>query len=315
MRRITMTSKLPSFVRAVEVWIPDGDLLQLHSGAYGHLAQFEQASADLVLRKGQGLPGAASESGRVEVWQQLGPPFVRTGPARDAGLEAAVALPIYRGHEMAAVVAFFCGARAQTGGCIEVWEPGPHDELVHREGYYGGLRRFEEQSRNLRLRRGQGLPGAVLQRGSPCIVDDLRTSESFVRAQAARESGVQSGLGIPLFCGATISQIVLFLSAESTPLARAFEVWLPTSSGELECAQAFYSAGLDRFAARASVPVPSGQSLVGRVFETALPRAIDPAQTASFSRHAEASAAGLDMAVGLPIHDGERVRAVVLLFV
>jgi hypothetical protein len=310
-----MTGKLPSFVRAVEVWIPDGDLLQLRSGAYGHLAKFEQASADLVLRKGQGLPGKAWETGRVEVWQQLGPAFVRTESARDAGLEAAVALPVYRGNEMAAVVVFFCGARAQTGGCIEVWEPSSNDELAHLDGYYGGLKRFEEQSRHLRFRRGQGLPGAVLQRGSPCIVDDLRNSDSFVRAHAARESGVQSGLGIPLFCGSIISQVVLFLSAESTPLARAFEVWLPTSDGELECAQSFYSEGLELFAERAKVPVASGRSLVGRVFESALPMAIDPSQVASFSRRAEASAAGLDMAVGLPIHDGERVRAVVLLFV
>src|SRR4051794_13957886 len=156
-----MTEKLPSFVRAVEVWIPDGDLLQLHSGSYGHLAQFERASADLVLRKGQGLPGAAWESGHAEVWQQLGPAFMRTEPAKEAGLEAAVALPIFRGHEMSAVVVFFCGTRSQTGGCIEVWEPNAGgDELAHLDGYYGGLRRFEEQSRHLRFKRGQGLPGA-----------------------------------------------------------------------------------------------------------------------------------------------------------
>lgn len=310
-----MTGKLPSFVRAVEVWIPDGDLLQLHSGAYGHLAQFEQASADLVLRKGQGLPGAAWESGRAEVWQQLGAPFLRAESARAAGLEAAVALPIFRGNEMSAVVVFFCGTREQTGGCIEVWEPTAANELVHLDGYYGGLRRFEEQSRHLRFKRGQGLPGAVLQRGSPCIVDDLRNSDSFVRAHAARESGVQSGLGIPLFFGSELAQVVLFLSAESTPLARAFEVWLPTSNGQLECSQAFYSEGLDRFASRAHEPVMSGRDLVGRVHESAIPQAIDPSQAASFLRRAEASAAGLDLAVGLPIHDGDGVRAVVLLFV
>ncbi|MFT3925688.1 MAG: hypothetical protein QM778_24315 [Myxococcales bacterium] len=310
-----MTEKLPSFVRAVEVWIPDGDLLQLRSGAYGHLAQFEQASVELVLRKGQGLPGAAWESGRAEVWQQLGPPFVRTEPAREAGLEAAVALPIYRGHEMAAVVVFFCGARAQTGGCIEVWEPDDEGELAHIDGYYGGLRLFEEQSRHLKFKRGQGLPGAVMQRGSPCIVDDLRNSETFVRAHAARESGVESGLGIPLFCGSELAQVVLFLSAESTPLARAFEVWLPTSNGQLECSQAYYSAGLGNFGRGACEPVGSGQDLAGKVYESGLPMALDPSRSPSFLRRGEASAAGLDLGIGLPIHDGERVRAVVLLFV
>jgi hypothetical protein len=313
---VPVAGKLPSFVRAVEVWIPDGDLLQLYSGSYGHLAQFERTSADLVLRKGQGLPGAAWESGRAEVWQQLAPPFVRSEPAREAGLEAAVALPIFRGHEMSAVVVFFCGTRAQTGGCIEVWEPNAKgDELAHLDGYYGGLRRFEEQSRNLRFKRGEGLPGSVLQRGSPRIVEDLCNSDVFVRAHAARESGVQSGLGIPLFCGSLLAQVVLFLSAESTPLARAFEVWLPTTDGQLECSQSFYSEGLELFAERAHTPVRSGQDLVGRVYEQARPQAIDPSQAPSFWRRTEAAASGLDLAIGLPIHDGERVRAVVLLFV
>jgi len=310
-----MLERLPSFVRAVEVWIPDGDLLQVHSGAYGHLAQFERASAELVLRRGQGLPGAAWASGRPEVWQQLSPPFLRSESARASGLEAAVALPFFRGHEMAAVVLFFCGTRAQTDGCIEVWEPAANGKLGLLDGYYGGLRKFEEQSRPLHFERGQGLPGAVLQRGSPCIVDDLGSSDVFVRAHAARESGVQSGLGIPLFLGSQVAQVVLFLSAESSPLARAFEVWLPTSDRHLECSQAFYSRGVERFGERSRVPVRFGQDLVGRVYESALPLALDPSQASSFLRRAEAVSAGLDLAVGLPILDGERVRAVVALFV
>jgi hypothetical protein len=307
-----MIDKLPSFVRAVEVWVPDGDLLQLRSGAYGHLAAFEQASTELVLRKGQGLPGAAWQSGRPEVWQQLGPPFVRVEPAREAGLEAAVALPIFRGHEMSSVVVFFCGTRVQTGGCIEVWEPNEVGQLTLLDGYYGGLEAFEQASRVLTFERGQGLPGAVLQRASPCIMEDLRSADAFVRAAAARTNGVSSGLGIPLFCGSRVAEVVLFLSAETTPLARAFEIWLPTADGAAECIQAYYAPGLESFASRVERGEPC--DLASRIFAQGLPQAFNPARMPGFVRHPEASASGLDLGVALPIHDGERVRAVVLLF-
>src|SRR5262245_8247184 len=100
----------PSFIRAIEVWRPDGDLLQRDSGAYGSLAAFEQASVQLVLRKGQGLPGAAWQSMRPEVWQELGARFVRADSAKSVGIGAAVAIPLFHGSEMVAVVAFYCGS-------------------------------------------------------------------------------------------------------------------------------------------------------------------------------------------------------------
>jgi hypothetical protein len=309
-----MAEKLPSFVRAVEVWIPDGDLLQRQSGAYGHLAQFEQASSALVLKRGQGLPGAAWASMQPEVWQELGASFVRAESARLAGLDAAVALPLFRGHELASVVVFFCGSRHQTGGCIEIWEPTEDGRLKHRDGYYGRLARFEAVSRATRFARGEGLPGSVLQRGSPYIVEDLRSSGAFVRSAAAREDGVQSGLGLPLYFGSQIANVALFLSAESTPLARAFEVWTPTPEGYLERTQAFYAEGMGAFAEAGSHKVASDADLQGRAFSSGQPLAIDCAQARSFGRREAAEACGLDLAVALPIHDGERVRSVVLLF-
>ena len=48
-----MADEVRCFVRAIEVWRPDGDLLQRDSGAYGSLAAFESASIELTLKKGQ----------------------------------------------------------------------------------------------------------------------------------------------------------------------------------------------------------------------------------------------------------------------
>ncbi|MEY4515235.1 MAG: hypothetical protein RLZZ450_7357, partial [Pseudomonadota bacterium] len=132
-----MSDSLPSFVRAIEVWTPDGDLLQRDSGAYGRLSAFEHASIELVLKKGQGLPGATWTTMRPEVWHELGPRFLRADPARISGIGAAVAIPFFRGSEVVAVVAFYCAGREQSSGCIEVWESNGKGELEHADGYYG----------------------------------------------------------------------------------------------------------------------------------------------------------------------------------
>jgi hypothetical protein len=311
-----MSGDEQAFVQAVEVWVPDGNMLQRKSWAYGALSGFAEASADLTLQKGQGLPGAAYRSMRPEVWHELGPRFVREQSARLSGLDAAVALPWFRGNTLDAVVVFLCGSRAETGGCIEVWEPNEQRLLVHVDGYYGRLRAFEEVSRVMRFPLGQGLPGTVWERELPHIVEDLGGSSSFMRAAAARECGVQSGLGIPLFCGGRIDHVVTFLSAASTPLARAFEVWVPDYDGRLQLKESFYAEGLASLRDKSrSMSVGAGEDIAGRVLQAAIPCAIDchvPGR--DFPRAQAARSLGLSFAVGLPVHDGDRLRAVVVVF-
>lgn len=310
-----MGDKKQSFVRAVEVWRPDGDLLQRDSGAYGQLSDFEEASVELTLRKGQGLPGAAWSTMRPEVWHELGARFVRSAPARTAGIGAAVALPFFHGNELVAVVAFYCGGPDHSAGCIEVWEHNGTGELEHADGYYGNLTAFEEVSRQIKFRRGVGLPGLVFQHGTPQIIDDLKKSNSFLRAAAARDSDVESGLGIPLYCGDVVTHAILFLSAASTPLARAFEVWAPDDDGRLRREQAFCSPELEAFGvARAALSFGSGEDLAGRVLASSLPFAVST-ETRAYPQLNSARDAGIDLALALPIDDGRRVRAVVLMFI
>jgi hypothetical protein len=309
-----MSDSLPSFVRAIEVWTPDGDLLQRDSGAYGRLSAFENASIELVLKKGQGLPGACWSTMRPEVWHELGPRFVRADPARSSGIGAAVAIPFFRGSEVIAVVAFYCAGAEQSGGCIEVWESNGKGELEHADGYYGKLAEFERVSRQCTFPRGVGLPGLVFQHGVPQIIDDLKKSNSFLRAAAARESGVASGLGLPVYCADSIAHVILFLSADQTPLARAFEVWVPDDEGVLSRGQAFYSPELDAFSdARRDLRFAPGEDLAGRVFETTLPFAVST-QSRAFAQFDLARSAGIDIALGMPIYDGRDIRAVVLMF-
>jgi hypothetical protein len=309
-----MADKLQSFVRAIEVWRPDGDLLQHASGAYGQLTAFEEASVQLVLKKGQGLPGAAWSTMRPEVWHELGAGFVRAKTARVVGIGAAVAIPFFHGSEMVAVVAFYCGGREDSEGCIEVWESNGMGELEHADGYYGKLSAFEKVSQESKFSRGQGLPGLVFQSGAPQLIDDLKRSNAFLRAAAARESGVASGLGFPVYNGDTIAQVVLLLSADSTPLARAFEIWTPNDDGRLTRSQSFYSPELSAFAeARRELSFGADEDLVGRVLATELPLAVEM-DAYPYAFFPLAREAGIDMALAFPIDDGRQVRAVVVMF-
>jgi hypothetical protein len=303
-----------SFLQAVEVWIPQGAHLLRSSAAYGEHEGFAARALSPLLRKGEGLAGTVFGSGRPEVWRELGPPFVRAEPDQADALEAAVALPFYMGVRLIAVAVFLCGTRAKTSGCIEVWEPNPLRELVHVDGYYGNLEAFERLSRFMRFQAGNGVPGLTWQSGLPMVVPDLGSSASFLRAHAAREYGVQSGLSIPLFRGGTLAQVVLFLSVAASPLARAFEVWMPDASGHLHISEAFYEPALLGFQLEnRSVEFVAGAGLVGKVFESGVPLALDRKENVAFTGHIGAAAAGIAMAIAFPVHDGKRVRAVVVL--
>jgi hypothetical protein len=237
---------------------------------------------------------------------------LRADPARVTGIGAAVALPFFHGSELVAVVAFYCGGK-DSEGCIEVWESNGKGELEHADGYYGKLTAFELVSRQCSFPRGVGLPGAVFLHGVPQIIDDLKMSSSFLRASAARQSGVESGLGIPIYCAGQIEQVILFLSASSTPLARAFEIWLPREDERLHRGQSFYAPELSAFAAQRAETVEFGQELQGHVFETSVPFAVS-SSTQAYPQLEQAREAGIELVLALPIDDGRNVLAVVLMF-
>jgi hypothetical protein len=211
------------------------------------------------------------------------------------------------------VVAFYCGGQ-DSEGCIEVWDSNGKGELEHADGYYGRLNAFELVSRQCTFPRGVGLPGQVFLAGIPQIIDDLRKSSSFLRAAAARQSGVESGLGLPIYCAGQIEQVILFLSATSTPLARAFEIWLPGEDDRLRRGQAFYMPELTEFSeARRERTFGVGEDLLGRVYESGVPFAVSTS-TRAYQQLDLARDAGMELAVALPIDDGRNVLAVVVMF-
>ncbi len=309
-----MSDELQPFIHVVEVWVPDKQVLRHRSGAYGKHTDYARKSVASTYRRGEGLPGAAWASGRAVVWQDLRAHEVRGESAQVYGLNAGLAVPIYCGEVLTSVLLVLCGKREHSGGCIEIWEP-YGSELVHAGAYYGELEPvIGDASRAMRFGRSVGLPGITWQRGLPFLMEDLTTTTAFLRSSLAAQCGLRTGLGIPLYRAGELAQVLVLLSAATSPIARAFEIWLPDDQGRLYLKQSVYTRGLETFAklSRATSFAP-GEGLPGRVFQSAQPVVFGNIQVGPFLRHRAAESAGLEVGVGIPIHDGEAVRAVVLL--
>lgn len=309
-----MENPTESFVQGMEVWVPNGEILHHHSGAYAEHAEFARVSANKSFRYGEGLPGSVWASRRPAVWSELASHFVRREVAMAAGFEAAVGIPLFRGSDVSAVIVLLCGRRERAGGCIEVWNANrDHNLLEHAAGYYGRFEQFGEISRLIQFQRGSGVPGLTWDTGLPELVDLHGRSKTFVRASMARECGLDSGIAVPIHRGGKVAHVVILLSASLSPIARAFEVWRPHGQ-ELILDAAHYSAGLEEFASASRTTVfRKGEGLPGRAFATELPVVFDHLRAPVFSRYAAAARAGLEVGLAWPIVDDFGVRAVVCL--
>jgi hypothetical protein len=306
-----MAKRVEAFVQAVEVWVPDGERMRHHSGAYGGHTEFARVSARKTFKKGEGLPGTVGSTRRPVVWSELGSFFVRAELAKAAGIEAAVGLPIFRDQELMAVVVLLCGRRATTAGCIEVWDVDePNGRLVHAGGYYGSLRRFETISGLLQFERGCGLPGLAWERGEPTVVENLESSSVFTRASLAREHGLEAGFGIPVYRGRNVAHVLVLLSAVATPLVRTLEVWVPEADGALRLERAAYFDDVDAFAETGKADEAPPERLPAQVLASGTPIVFERAASPSFPGAAESVP---ELGVGIPVHDGSRMRAVVVL--
>lgn len=71
---------------------------------------------------------------------------------------------------------------------------------------------FLQASRECRFSRGQGMPGQVWQTRKVCWIDDAATEPTFVRADAARQCNLHSGLIVPLQLQNELLGVIEFFS-------------------------------------------------------------------------------------------------------
>ena len=110
----------------------------------------------------EGLPGKAWASGHPVILTKFANSyFKRTDEAIEAGLTCGVALPVFAGEFLMAVMVLFCGDDEKHVGAIELWhnDADVSHEMGLVDGYYGTADMFEFNSRHTKFPRGFGLPG------------------------------------------------------------------------------------------------------------------------------------------------------------
>ena len=301
---------MKSFVRVVEIWVPTQDRAQLAflDGHYGPLADFRAASEQMRFGLDECLPGKAWASGHPIILKELENSFFkRTKIAKAAGLTCGVAMPVFAGELLSAVVVLFCGDDEAHIGAIELWnnDPATSNDMRLVDGYYGTADMFAFNSRHTKFPRGYGLPGRVWKSNMPLIVKDLDHSRAFLRWQEATRIGINRGLGIPYAHASGQTWVMTFLSARDTPLARCFEIWVPNEEND---ALIFHAGDCDQDAKRAaddqSAKIGKGEGTIGQVWQSGV-----PAIRASDSN--DSSSAALNAMVALPIMDDRGLKAIV----
>ena len=177
------------------------------------------------------------------------------------------------------------------------------------DGYYGTADMFEFNSRHTKFPRGFGLPGRTWKAGMPLIIKDLHNSKGFLRWEEASEIGINCGVGIPYRTSAEQTWVMTLLSAQATPIAQRFEIWVPNADrSALVFQSGDCSKGTDLdalYAAKASARATARSAAPGR---PACRRFAKICSTMNRSRRQLARAAGMNQMVALPVIEACRTE-------
>ncbi len=222
-----------TFIRVVELWLPDMNRtkLVLAGGIYGGFTEFREITENMTFNLDQGLPGKAWALRHPVILTKFeNSYFQRTEAARAAGLTCGVALPVFAGEFLMGVLVLFCGDDEDHVGAIELWhnDPKASYEMKLVDGYFGTADMFEFNARHTKFAPGYGLPGRTWKAKMPVLIKDLHNSQRFLRWEQATEIGINLGIGIPFDNGSDETWVMTFLSARNTPIARRFEIWIPS---------------------------------------------------------------------------------------
>jgi FixJ family two-component response regulator len=198
---------------------------------------------------------------------------------------------------------------------IEVWVPSRDDlQLELADSCYRDATAFQEASRGLTFRRGEGLPGSIWERRAPAFLKEL-ISGGFVRSSAAGASGMTTAVGFPVFCDGRVQSVVLILLDGRQQMKAAFESWrFEPQSSALRLVSGTYvnCEKLRRLSEFMHLPI--GEGLAGVAAEQGRPYAgARFAEDANAVRGIALSAEQLVSGVALPLTDSGAVTSDVFL--
>ncbi len=303
------------FIKVIEVWKPSrrGSHLELEAGIYGELTELQWESERSAFEFGRGLPGQAWAQRRAIMLTELQEPyFRRAAEARRAGLEVAVAIPVFQGDFLGGVVVMLCGG-GMAGGAVEVWTASEDGSTALQNGYYGALESLKSNSEGLAFGPGQGLPGVALAKGLPVLASPLSSVPAFARRQSVEEVAVTTGVALPVCADSERASVVVLLSALHTPIAESFEIWKPDRAKNCLRLHESYEGGAEYQQLTRDITIAPGEGILGRAWVTGQPViCTDLGQEKSHYAH-WACAEGLRTACAIPFGHEGRLGAVLTL--
>jgi hypothetical protein len=272
---------MSTFIKVIEIWTPTPDQrgLGLADALYGEYSELKRVSEHRVFQFDEGLPGKAWSTATPQIITDLEHSFFQRKEAvARAGINTGIAVPIFAGEFLNAVVVFLCGEKSgaveNLVGAIELWEKrnDKSNELNLLEGYYGSLSKLEHASRQIQFARGSGLPGSVWDYRIPMVVENMFDSSLFQRASTVAVEGITSAIGLPFSYYTDKEYVLTFLSAHNTPIALRFEIWIPGREHDY----LFFHAGTcekgeDIRSLHKNVRIRRGDDLLGKVWLTGIP--------------------------------------------
>ena len=306
------------FIRAVEIWAPNKDRsLEFGGGLYeGELEEFREISELALFSYDEGLPGKAWAAKHPIILTSFADTyFRRADEAKMFGLTCGIAIAIFAGDVLKAVLGLLCGSETeQNVGAIELWHNNADlsHELSLVDGYYGTADTFEFNSRNMTFPRGYGLPGRAWKADFPVIFSELGGSQKFLRAEDAAASGIRFGLAIPYRPNVNLTWVITFLSGSERPIAHRFEIWKPNTSGDALVFEAgCCTKRTDLNKIFAGQIVLKGEGTVGESWATGMP-VINADLTHDVCAAAKAAIkVGLRQSIVLPVYRGAELSSVI----
>lgn len=312
---------MDTFIRMAEVWVPseDGLLLESAGGLYEAAPAFGLMSRGLCFGRSEGLPGRAWSERRPLLLSPLaGSYFRRIEAAEAAGVDGALAWPVYAGDRLSCVVLLFCGGAGERVGALELWHNDPRvtGDLTLTAGYFraadSGL---QDITQDAWLPPGAGAPGLAWQKGQAVFIDDLGSDSRFLRAQAAADAGIVRALALPCPVPGGHTWVVSLLSSRRTPIARRTESWLPCTDG-VHLQRAFgFCEQQGRLASDEQARWPAeALGAIGQAWRSGVAQAVPGGAATEALPADEARRLGLGSLLALPLMDDTGVSEVIALY-
>ena len=198
---------------------------------------------------------------------------------------------------------------------FEVWVPNrSRSALRFTSGFYRGYATGPGDL-DVEVAVGQGLPGQVLERRRPVILEDLTAFRGFLRPEVAAESGFSAGVGFPVLRRGVVRAVVTLLFATPEDAIGAYEIWTADAARQRLAWSDGYYGDLDAFGAVSrETTFAFGEGIPGQVAQSEGPVLFHSLTAeAGFVRSEVAAEAGLSAGLGLPISGADAVEQVVLL--